>query len=247
MIRALLYWVFGALLTFFLSIVAIVVYNLNGRNSDFPHKIARIWSKIILKIFCGVKLEVKGLENIDKSKSYIIVSNHRSLTDIFVASASIPLQFRWLAKKSLFKLPLIGYGMKISGYVSVERERTVHAARSLDEIKKRLNAGKSIWIFPEGTRTPKESLGKFKRGAFVLAKETGVSILPIVLVNTDKIFENPLKIRATTVYVHILKPESFIVYMEKYGDKRKALENMVYEVKEKIQKIYNAYVFRTEQ
>ncbi|RKY01219.1 MAG: 1-acyl-sn-glycerol-3-phosphate acyltransferase [Spirochaetes bacterium] len=246
MIRAFIYWVFGALLTFFLSMTAIVVNIFNRKNSDFPHKISRIWSKIILKLFCGSKLVVKGYENIDNSKSYIIVSNHRSLTDIFVASAAIPLQFRWLAKKSLFRLPFIGYGMKIAGYIPVEREKAIHAVRSLDEIKKRLENEKSIWIFPEGTRTPKEKLGKFKRGAFVLAKDTGIPVLPVVLVNTDKIFENPLKIKPVTIYVHILKPEKFDEYLKEYGDKRTALDMMIKGVKEKIQKIYDEYVTKIE-
>ena len=247
MIRAFLYWFFGALVTFFLILAALIVYNLNGKNSDFPHKIARIWSKIILKVFCGTKLVVEGIENIDQSKSYIIVSNHRSLTDIFVASASIPLQFRWLAKKSLFKLPLIGLGMKISGYISVEREKAIHAVRSLDIIKERLNSGKSIWIFPEGTRTPMEKLGKFKRGAFVLARDTGIPVLPVVLVNTDKIFVNPMKIKSVTVYVHVLKPEKFDDYLNKIDDKKEAMKEMIDNVKEKIQEKYDEYVIKAKQ
>jgi len=246
MIRALLYWVFGALVTFFLSITAIVVYFFSGRDSDFPHKIARIWSRIILKFFCGTKIETTGLENIKKDQSYIIVSNHRSHTDIFVASASIPLQFRWLAKKSLFHIPLVGYGMKISGYIPVERERAIHAARSLDEVKKILKAGKSIWMFPEGTRTPEKNLGNFKRGAFILAKETEVSMLPIVMINTDKIFTRPLKIKPTTVYVQIFKPIKFDMYLDEFKNDREALKKMIDEVKLKIQKVYDKYAIKSE-
>ena len=247
MIRALLYWVFGSLLTFFLSLTAIVVYNFNGKNSDFPHKVARIWSKIILKVFCGVKLEITGLDNIKRNESYIIVSNHRSYTDIFVASAYIPLQFRWMAKKSLFRLPLVGYAMKVAGYIPVEREKAFRAAKSLDEVKNRLRSGKSIWIFPEGTRTPEKSLGKFKRGAFILAKETDISMLPIVLVNTDGIFEGPLKINPTKVYVNILEPVKFNMYVKNFPDEREALKKMMDDLKEKIQKVYDQYALKFKQ
>ena len=129
----------------------------------------------------------------------------------------------------------------------MEREKAFRAVRSLNEVKKRLKSGKSIWIFPEGTRTPEKSLGKFKRGAYILAKETGVSILPIVLVNTDKIFEGPLKINPTKVYVNILDPISFNIYLKKFSNEREALKKMIDDVKEKIQKVYDQYALKFKQ
>ncbi len=241
MLRGLAYWILGSIVTLVLFITAVVVYHLNGRNTNFPHIISRIWSKIILKVFCGVNLRVIGLEKIDRNKIYIIISNHRSNTDIFVATASIPLQFRWLAKKSLFKLPLIGYGMKICGYIPVEREKSFSAVRSLENVKKALEQNKSVWIFPEGTRTRKEELGTFKRGAFLIAKETNIPILPVVMYNTDKIFVSPLKIRPVDVYVEILDPVKFEDYLEKYGDERSAVRGMIEDLKRKMQKVYSRY------
>ncbi len=244
MIRGILYWVIGPIITFFLFITAVVVYHLNGKNTNFPHVISRIWSKIILNFLCGVKLKIKGLDKIDPNQKYIIVSNHRSNIDIFVASASIPLQFRWLAKESLFKLPLIGYGMKICGYIPVTREKAFSAVKSLNSVKEVLEDGKSVWIFPEGTRTKKKELGRFKRGAFIMAKETGVPILPVVMVNTDRLFQSPIKISPVEIYVEILEPVIYSDYLKKYEDEKVAINKLVDDIREKIQKVYNYYEFK---
>ena len=223
MMRGILYWFFGLLLTFFLIVFIFILFPFIGMESGFPHRVSRVWSRIAFGFFCGVRLDVLGAENIDPNRNYIIVSNHRSYTDIFTASWSVPLDFRWLAKSSLFRIPLLGFAMRICGYIPVERERSISAMRSLDLTKKELLSGKSVWIFPEGTRTPGVKLGKFKRGAFLLAKETGVPVLPIVLVNTDKIFTHPLVIRPNIVRVIVCAP---VFYGEFEGEKKGEREAM---------------------
>ena len=206
MIRGLVYWTVGLVMTFLLTITVFICYPFIGKDSEFSHNVSRIWSRIALGLLCGVKLEVKGAKNIEPDKNYIIVSNHRSYTDIFTASWAVPLQFRWLAKSSLFRMPFLGPAMRICGYIPIERERSISASKSLDVTKKVLLKGRSVWIFPEGTRTPKTVLGRFKRGAFLLAMETGLPILPVVMVNTDKIFRTPLRIKPNRVTVIIFKP-----------------------------------------
>ncbi len=206
MIRGFFYWLFGSILTFFLMFFTISLSPFLGKDAEFPHKISRLWSRLLLSVFCGVKLSVIGIENIDLSKNYIIVSNHRSYTDIFIASWSIPLQFRWLAKSSLFRIPLLGLSMKIAGYIPIVREKSISASKSLGKTMEVLKRGRSVWIFPEGTRTPKDVLGNFKRGAFLLAKETAIPILPVVLINSDKIFRSPFVISASRIKVIVYKP-----------------------------------------
>jgi 1-acyl-sn-glycerol-3-phosphate acyltransferase len=206
MIRGLVYWIAGLVMTFLLTITVFICYPFIGKDSDFSHNISRIWSRIALGFLCGVKLDVEGAENIEPDKNYIIVSNHRSYTDIFTASWAVPLQFRWLAKSSLFRIPFLGPAMRICGYIPIEREHSISASKSLEVTKEALLRGRSVWIFPEGTRTPKTVLGRFKRGAFLLAKETGLPVLPVILVNTDKIFRAPLRIKPNRVTVIISKP-----------------------------------------
>jgi len=209
MIRGIFYWIFGTIFTVLIIIFFYLMYPFLRLNPDLPRLIERFWAKGLLIFFCGTRIEVSGLENIDLSGNYIIVSNHRSHTDILLADAAVGLQFRWLAKSSLFKIPAFGMAMKIAGYVSVERGKHMSASRSLDNVKKVLEQGKSVWIFAEGTRTPKDKLGKFKRGAFLLAKVTGKPILPVIFAHTDEIFYRTHIIRRKTVKVIICKPVYF--------------------------------------
>jgi len=220
MIRGVLYWIAGLLLTFVMAIAVFLVFPFLKQGSGLPHRISKVWAKTAFGFLCGVKLDVTGLDRIEPGRNYIIVSNHRSYTDIFTASWSIPLDFRWLAKSSLFRIPVLGLAMRFCGYIPVDRERSVSAIKSLDRTKKTLLAGKSVWIFPEGTRTPETALGRFKRGAFVLAKDTGVPLLPVVLVNTDRVFTGPLMIRPQRVKVLVFPP----VYYSDFAEKEKAGE-----------------------
>ncbi len=148
MIRGIIYWIFGTIFTVLVIFFFYLMYPFLRLNPDLPHLIEKFWSKGLLNFFCGTRIEVSGWENIDLSGNYIIVSNHRSHTDILLADAAVGLQFRWLAKSSLFKIPAFGMAMKIAGYVSVERGKHMSASRSLDNVKKVLEKGKSVWIFP---------------------------------------------------------------------------------------------------
>jgi len=244
MVRGLLYWVFGILITAFLAVFFFIMVPFVGKESKILPWFVRLWAKILIKGLCMVKIEVEGSENLSHNNNYIIISNHRSYTDILVALAAVPFQFFWLAKKSLFKIPVIGQAMKACGYVPVEREKYISAVESLEKVKTLLQNGKSIWVFPEGTRTPKEVLGKFKRGAFILARQTGVPLLPIALIGTDKIFYRPLVVKGKKVRIVIGKP----LYYQNFIDQRKgdagAMVRLMEEVRRIIQTTYNHHVIK---
>jgi len=242
MIRGLLYWSGGLLLTLLLALPFYLLVPLYGKYPDMPHLIISFWARLLVRVFYGSDIKVKGKENISPGQNYIIVSNHRSYTDILFAHASLPIQFRWLAKDSLFRIPLIGLAMKIAGYIAIERARYISASRSLETVKEVLRRGRSVWIFPEGTRTPKEELGRFKRGAFLIAQETGVPILPVVLVNTDKIFVRPCVIRPKTVKVIVLRPLSYSDFRKPGTSEREAMALLSVRIREKIQSQYNSHV-----
>ena len=206
MIRGLFYWFIGSLTSFLWGIVLFATIPFIKRREDFFHNNVRLWATFLLRMLCGVRFDVQGLENLDKGRSYIIVSNHRSYTDILMGNAALPIQFRWLAKKSLFKIPFIGWAMYFAGYIPIVRERAMSASRSLLTTAAVLRSGVSVWIFPEGTRTPELKLGTFKRGAFRLARETGICLLPVVFAGTDKIFIKPYRIKPQTVSIRFLQP-----------------------------------------
>ena len=206
MIRGVFFWAGGVIFTVVMAVVFFGALPFFRARPAIPHLLIKFWAKVLLSLFCGVRLEVHGDRRVDAAGSYIIVSNHRSHMDILVASAAVPLPFLWLAKSSLFRIPVIGAAMKRAGYVPVEREKFVAASRSLDRAEEALRRGGSIWIFPEGTRTPREELGRFKRGAFLLAARTGRPILPVVLAGTDAIFAGPLKVVPVPVRVSVLQP-----------------------------------------
>lgn len=247
MIRGLAYWAGGILLTVIMFVLVMMGYPFARRRDEYMHRMNRAWSRILLRVFLGVRMRMVGLERLGESGGgpFIIVSNHRSYTDILVGNACMPLQFRWLAKESLFRLPLLGVAMRLAGYVPIARERSVSASRSLDRVKEVLRKGKSVWIFPEGTRTRQDRLGRFKRGAFLTALQSGFPVLPVVLVHTDRIFLTPLKAVPREVTVVVGAP----VRLERPGPggERAAMERFTSRVRETIQSEYDAYAAQPQR
>ena len=160
---------------------------------DKARKVVHWCSKMICMFFWKVpftwKQRVSGLENIDKNKSYVIVLNHQSMVDI-LSLYFVPLNFRWVSKQEVFKMPYIGQLLIAHGDIPIRRGRAAEAmAKVVNEGKMWISRGASIAIFPEGTRSKNGEIQRFKGGAFALAKEAGVEILPIVLDGTTKIFK----------------------------------------------------------
>ena len=156
MIRGIFYWIFGTIFTVLVTFFFYLMYPFLRLNADFPHLIVKFWSKGLLNFFCGASIEMSGQENIDLSRNYIIVSNHRSHTDILLASAAVGLQFRWLSKSSLFKIPAFGMAMKIAGYVPVERGKYMSGSRSLDNVKGEKEEKKPVKLDKEIEKIDKE-------------------------------------------------------------------------------------------
>ena len=128
--------------------------------------------------------KIEGLENIDKKKSYVIVINHNSMTDI-LALYFLPLNFRWVSKREVFRIPYVGQLLTIHGDIAIDRSKGADSMRKVTEDGKMwIGRGASIAMFPEGTRSKSGEMGRFKQGAFVLAKEAGVEILPVVMHGT---------------------------------------------------------------
>ena len=138
------------------------------------------WSSLYLWFNPFWSLTKQGLEQVDRSKAYVIVSNHQSMADILCVFNTF-LHFKWVAKKELFKLPLLGWNMSLNGYVPIDRGNPESREQCLRRCREWLKTGSSVFFFPEGSRSPDGKLRPFKIGAFRLAVESGHDILPVVI------------------------------------------------------------------
>lgn len=168
-------------LAFFSTILTAIVTIISCALGD--HKIwgfypAMIWSRFICIItFCRVKVE--GRENLVKGQSYVFASNHTSLYDIFIIYGYLNRSFKWVMKKEVRDIPFVGLACKAAGHIFINRKAMKQALHSMEEAKKSLSNGVSVVIFPEGTRTINGETGSFKRGAFKIATEMNLPIVPV--------------------------------------------------------------------
>lgn len=191
--------------TFFLGVLAIVV-SFFSRTGNPIHRIGRVWGRSILAV-SGIRVSVTGVERIAVDQPYIFMANHQSNLDIPVLLGHLPVQFRWLAKAELFKIPVFGQAMRGAGYISIDRSDRQAAFESLRQAAEKIRRGLSILIFPEGTRSMDGSLQPFKKGGFVMAVGAGVPVVPVAVRGTYDIMpKNSLLIRPKEVRVAIGEP-----------------------------------------
>lgn len=163
-------------------------------------------------------VNVTGRENIDKKQSYVIVANHQSGYDIFLLYGWIGIDFRWMMKKELRKAPGIGYASYKVGHIFLDRSSPRAAIESINEAKQKLVNGTSVIVFPEGTRSGANTMRSFKKGAFKIAFELGLPILPVTLVNTHKIYQKGLNLIPGSVKMHIHKPINTKEYLDRQDE-----------------------------
>ena len=208
-------WV--VLSTFFWGLTAIII-SFFTRTGNPVHIIARMWARGILFV-SRIKVTVNGLANIDPAQSYVYMSNHQSNFDIPVLLAYLPVQFRWLAKAELFKIPIFGRAMRGAGYVKIDRFNQEAAFESLGEAAGKMKNGVSVMIFPEGTRSRDGNIRPFKKGGFVMAVDAGVPIVPIVLKGTWTIMDkSSLRINTGKVSLNIEPPIATTGYTRENKD-----------------------------
>lgn len=164
---------------FFLWVVTVLF----DRRRYILHQFTCRWADIILGLNPYWKIEVEGREKIDPSKVYIMVANHQSGVDILVLF-KLHRHFKWVAKRSLFAIPFIGWVMALNGYISIERGRGRSKLKMMDKAASSIRDGNSVILFPEGTRSPDGNLQQYKTGAFRLALETQIPIIPVVIKGT---------------------------------------------------------------
>lgn len=163
-----------------------VVLTLVLRPSTVSRLCGRTWARIVA-FFTPVRVTVDGTEHLDPSQSYVIVANHQSLYDVIVLYGWLNLDFRWVMKAELRKVPFLGAACRRLGHVFVDRSSAQAATASLDTVRSQIGDGTSILFFPEGTRSMDGRLKTFKKGAFRMAISLGLPVLPITVTGTPHI------------------------------------------------------------
>ncbi|MCM1151611.1 MAG: 1-acyl-sn-glycerol-3-phosphate acyltransferase [Alistipes sp.] len=211
MLSALYYLFLIALCTVFmvLSAVALLLCWPFDRARRVVHELSRILVRIFFFIPPFWRQRVIGGESIDRRKSYVIVLNHNTVIDI-PALYYLPLNFRWVSKREVFRVPFFGQFLVLHGDICIDRGR---AAEARDQMVRKgcewLGRGASVAVFPEGTRSKDGEIHRFKTGAFALAKEAGVEILPVVLDGTASLIRRNLSFDwGNRIVLRVLPPVS---------------------------------------
>lgn len=170
------------LLTLITGVMVILITLLDPRGT-LGRKIGRLWAQLLLKV-AQTPVTVEGLEHLVPGQTYVYAANHRSQFDIFVLMAALPGEFGWVAKKSLFRIPVFGQAMSSLGNIAIDRSNLQKAIKSLNQAAALIQAGHSLIIFPEGTRATSRELLPFKKGVFIMALKGGQPIVPISISGT---------------------------------------------------------------
>jgi 1-acyl-sn-glycerol-3-phosphate acyltransferase len=175
------------------------------------HAVSADWGRTIIRWSSIWRIVVTGQEHLVKGKHYIVVANHQSMLDILAVCAGLPVNFKFLAKRELFQIPFMGWAMAAAGYIPVDRASHRSGREAMQRITRKLNKGVSVLLFPEGTRSPDGKIHAFKMGAFKLARDNKVEILPVVVDGTGQALPKKswLIKKKSTFIVSIGKPVSF--------------------------------------
>jgi 1-acyl-sn-glycerol-3-phosphate acyltransferase len=196
------------------------------KSGKLQHFCMRRWSRDNLWL-SRARVEITGLEYVDRVASQLYVANHSGLHDILSLAAHLPIQFRWVAKKSLFNVPFMGWHMRRSGYIPIDREHPRLAAKSIIDAGQIIRDGVNAIAFPEGTRSRTGELGKFHSGAFALALRAGVPLVPISIEGSFRvIFPKTLQVNPGTI-IRIKIGQPIDVSQYQHGEKNRLMNEVV--------------------
>jgi 1-acyl-sn-glycerol-3-phosphate acyltransferase len=205
------------LLTFWFTAIAVlapflIALRLITGNENMIYSPVRLFVRIGLAMV-GVRVEVKGLERLDPKQAYIFTPNHQSLIEVPLFLTYLGRNPGYLAKKEVFRYPLFGYGIGLMGVVPVDRSNSAAAVESARRATENLRRGKSYIVYPEGTRSRDGRLLPFKKGAFMMAVDAGVPVVPVTISGASRIMpKGEVKVFPSTVRITLHDPISTAGY-----------------------------------
>ncbi|MBN2080458.1 MAG: 1-acyl-sn-glycerol-3-phosphate acyltransferase [Spirochaetes bacterium] len=224
------YLVFFPLLGMGTTFIFIMIFTfLFVANERFVQIAGIIWARFN-SFITPMFVTVKGEENIERSRSYVVVANHQSQYDIFVIYGWLPIDFRWVMKIELRKVPILGYYCYKAGHIFIDRSNREASIRTINEAKAKITNGTSVLFFPEGTRSETGQLIEFKKGAFKFALDMGLPVLPITIIGTREILpDNSIGLFPGSATMIIHKP----IEIEGYSDD--SIDGLIDRAREAIQ------------
>lgn len=218
------------------------VMFLAWRDKDSPaiESVIRWWARSWLKV-TGTTLTVSGEENVDPSRTYVIVSNHLSTIDIFANFLAVPVPIRFLAKRELFSVPVLGGAMRAIGIIEVDRDRHGASVQNKlnDDTEEALNHRHSIMVYAEGTRSRTGVMRPFKKGAFAIAVKNQLPILPVTIHGGWEAWPPGGLVRGGPITVTISKP------IDVTGTDRSDIPRLLDETRQVIHESYEAVARQT--
>jgi 1-acyl-sn-glycerol-3-phosphate acyltransferase len=187
--RSIIVWIIGCTYLVVLFPVTFIVWLIVlpfDRNKAVIHSILSYQSLVLINIIPIWKIKTEGREKAKKGETYVIISNHQSLLDTLFLN-SLRYRFKWVSKIENLKVPVLGWYLRMAGYIVVNRGNEESKAEMLEKSLNYLKNGVSVMLFPEGTRSHDNEVAMFKRGAFQLALDSGVPILPVMIEGTGGI------------------------------------------------------------
>ena len=175
-------------------------------NARIIHHIIQLWARSIVRA-AGIDLKARNLELLDSNQRYILVANHYSYFDIPCIFAAIPQPIRFMAKVSLFKIPIFGWALSRAGFIPIDRKNRRTAVKSFDLAAERIRKGNTIVVFPEEGRSRERAMRAFQRGGFLLALKSELPIVPVAIDGTFDVFSARAKrITAGPVTITVTPP-----------------------------------------
>jgi len=190
-------WVRCALtvLTVLIGTPVTLLTLINPRWSNLLVHGGKLWSRLLLAA-AGARVTVRGAEHLRRHDPCLFIANHQSVVDVWVMLTVVPPNTRFVAKRELFRVPVLGWALAATGCIPIDRSNRARAIRSLRQAGERIRAGRSVVLFPEGSRSRDGRLAPFKKGAFHLALQAGVPVVPVAIVGSFDV-DPPGTVRVT--------------------------------------------------
>ena len=202
-------WISGLICFIIGSSIAIIFYPIDlwkNRSGDLVHLVSRYFAQVLLWV-SRIKIEVKGLENLYTDRAQLICANHQSLFDIPILDSILPIQFRFVVKKELYAVPILGLCLKYEQQVQLDRESRRKGMESIQKAADLIGKGRSVVVFPEGTRSTDSQIKKFRKGSLLIASVSKAPVVPVSINGSFNIMsKKSFRLRPGNVKIVISPP-----------------------------------------